>query len=231
MKKKIIASLAVVVAVVSAFAVCEYLRPSNVSLEHIPEKNEDIFEVGYEFDMAQNISDMNVVNDLYDYVALVNISSIDKVSNINETTGTPSMVYSKGKAQVLSVLKGNMDNTITFERTGGKMPWTEWIKGVDDPEKLINLAKESGTDHSNTIVDARASGDIELETGKTYLVFMHKSDEGIYHIGAYQYGTRELQNQDPTTITPQGIQSLKVKDNVTGEWVSIKDIVNFDVKQ
>ena len=133
MKKKIIASLAVVVAVVSAFAVCEYLRPSNVSLEPVPEKDKDIYTVGYEFDMAQNISDMNVVNDLYDYIALVNISSIDKVSNINETTGTPSMVYSKGKAQVLSVLKGNMDNTITFERTGGKMPWTEWIKGVDDP--------------------------------------------------------------------------------------------------
>ena len=225
--KKILYPVSLLLVVVVAFVISAHVNTTELDYSKVVSPQDNVFGVGYHLDMGTNISDMNVVNDLYDYIALVKVKSIDKVSNVVEGTNDPSMVYSKGTLEVLKTLKGNIaEKEITFKRTGGSMPWTEWIKGVDDPEKLINMAKESGVDHTNTIVDARVEGDITIEEGETYLVFMSKHDD-TYTIGAFQYGTREVQEPDALLNSTQSVQTLKVKDNVTNKWVPISEVVDF----
>lgn len=242
MKKKIIYAVfcvCAVIAFVSGFAVYEKQGEKLPNAkQNVAEDNkiteientektaetENVYNVSYSFDILENIADKDVLNEIFKNIAIIRIDSIDKTSNVDEN-GNETMVYTEGKATVLYNIKGEIDTEeIVYKRMGGKMPWSEWIKNVTDSEKLINMADGK---NNNYIVDAKAEGDIDLECGKTYLVFMKKDEHGKYNIGAHQYGMRELQTQNTSTYSSNRIESIMVKDNVTGEWTPITEVVNF----
>lgn len=78
-------------------------------------------------------------------------------------------------------------------------------------------------------VDSSMQGDINIEIGKEYIAFMCRDDlynlENEFVIQGFQYGLRELQNQGVATVNAQSGNNLRVKNNVTGEWENVSDIV------
>lgn len=195
--------------------------------------DEKTYNVAYEMDMLHDISDKNVLNKLYDYTAIIKINAIDGAFNKDNITNKRKLTFTQGKAEVLYEIKGHIDDkTITFQRLGGTMKWNDWIKNVVDADKLISLAKEKGYgDMSNYTVNEYAIGDIKLEVGKTYLVFMNKDKYGRYYIQGMQYGTREIKTDDTkslkSSISKENIKKLTIKDNDKNTWINITNVVQF----
>lgn len=189
-----------------------------------------IYKAYYELYLGKDYSEKQEINNEADYIAIVNIDSLS-ASNWDSLNKEYVSPYTKGTAKVIKTLKGELPTTINYRRLGAEISYNEWIKGDVDPEKLENITtvKEN---KKNIVVDSRMSHDIHLEVGKTYLVFMKQYSccnvDNEYTIIAFEHGTRELQQQAETSVlSTQNIGSLKVKDNVTGNWVNLSDVVNM----
>ena len=222
---------------------------TNIANSHISIKNQEtqthmnenldksVLNVSSHFDFIYDFSNNKTMSEISDYIALVRIESIDGVTNVSRKTNKPVITpYSYGQATVVSVLKGEISSSsIGFTRCGGQMPYDEWIKGDVDPDKLNATRAEAGLANVPTkdiIVNYKLKDDIELEIGKTYLVFMCRNEEfnleNEYIIQGFQYGLRELQQTNVSSYSVQNSTSLKVKNNMTGEWESLSDVVYLD---
>lgn len=190
-------------------------------------KNEESEEYTYmdfttSTDLLYDISDNKILEKLSDYIAIIKIESIDGSTNINRKTKEPVIdIYSYGKAKVIETIKGKLASNIKFTRSGGSMPYDEWLKGDIDPQKIESVRKESNLEKKDTkkiIVRYKNMGDIDLEVNKTYLVYMSQSKEfnydNEYIITGFQYGLREVKDK-------------KVKNNDTGKWEQISDVVDI----
>lgn len=184
-------------------------------------------------DMLYDFSDNQTLSELSDYIAVIRIDTVDGVTNISSKTGKPvSSPYSYGKATVVNVIKGNLPNEISYIRNGGMMTYDKWVEGSHNPEKLRALKAESefaNVPENELYVDSSMQGDINIEIGKEYIAFMCRDDlynlENEFVIQGFQYGLRELQNQGVATANAQSGNNLRVKNNVTGEWENVSDIV------
>lgn len=196
-------------------------------------ENKTVYDISYDMDMLEDVSNKEVINRIYDYIAIIRVKSIDSVKNVDEITNENTLVYTKGTAEVLHSIKGNIQNdTISFMRVGGSMPWDEWIKNELDADKLLSIAQEHGySDMSNVVVRQYAKGDISIDKGKCYIVFMTKDEYERYNVVALQYGTREVQPTDATVYLQNNISEIKVKNNVTGKWESISNVVDFNINK
>ena len=234
-KKIIIVSSVIILLIAIVVAIILIAKPFNKKNENNQNQEENniskeqIYNVTYDMDVAEDLSNKDALNDIAEYIAIIKVKSIDKVSNLNEKTGDYTFAYTEGKADVINVLKGTIeDKQIVFTRAGGKMKWNDWISNRLDKEKYEAIAKEKNLDTDNTIVSEKPVGDIDIEEDKTYLVFMKKNEQDKYLIGALQYGTREVQDEIISTMSINDIKKLKVRDNVKNTWVNITDVVNFD---
>lgn len=189
-----------------------------------------IFKAHYELYLGKDYSEKQEINNEADYIAIVTVDSLS-ASNWDALNKEYVSPYTKGTAKVIKTLKGELPATINYRRLGAEISYNEWIKGDVDPEKLENITTVE-ENKKNIVVDSRMSHDIHLEVGKTYLVFMKQYSccnvDNEYTIIAFEHGTRELQQQAETSVlSTQNIGSLKVKDNVTGNWVNLSDVVNM----
>lgn len=184
-------------------------------------------------DLAYDLTDSKVLTDAFEYIALIKIDSIDGVDNYDTVINQYVLPYTYGKATVLKVLKGNINQKqINFRRLGGKISFEKWLEGDDAPEKIMKIKEEKGlknVKNENIIVNTTMSDDIDIEKGKIYLAFLeydpslNKGNE--YWIGGVQYGLREVQQSNISLSSNNNIGNLKVKDNTTGNWVNLKDVV------
>lgn len=183
-------------------------------------------------DFLYDITDPKVLYELSSHVAIVKITSIDGVSRINQKTNTGVLnPYTYGNAEVLAQIKGSFkDKNIKYVRTGGRIPYLEWLKGDVDPDKLLSLAINNGAtmeELKRRIVDYRYPGDIDIEVGKVYLVFMtHNQEynfENQYAFLGFQYGMRKI----PFYSSLIPLEKLRVLDNTNGSLVNLADIVDF----
>lgn len=247
MKKGIIS-----LSVISAILICAFIG-NNILFDNTKNNSNKDTEIENEkvesekstlrfesfIDLASDYSDSRILTDSFKYIALIRIDSIDGVDNYDTVINQYVSPYTYGKATVLKVLKGEVNQEqIGFRRLGGKMPFDEWIKGDEAPEKIMKIREESGLKNVPTkdiIVDSGVSGDIDIEEGKTYLAFLEYdkslNKENEYWIGGLQYGLRETQQSDVSAYTTQNTTDLKVKNNITGEWENISDVVDFNVNK
>jgi len=82
---------------------------------------------------------------------------------------------------------------------------------------------------SEIMIDSRFEEDIDLEVGKTYLVYMNLT-EGFnkdisFFITGLQYGLREIQISN-TKISSDNLRNLRVKNNDNGQWENITETVH-----
>ncbi len=213
----------------------DYLKKDNNGYE-IDKERKTILSFTSYLDWAYDLTDSKVLTDSFEYIALIKIDSIDGVDNYDTVINQYVLPYTYGKATVLKVLKGNINQEqIDFRRLGGKISFEKWLEGDDAPEKIIKIKEESGLKNiknENIIVNSTMSDDIDVEKGKIYLAFLEYDSslnkENEYWIGGMQYGLREVQQSNISLSSNNSIGNLKVKDNTTGNWTNLRDVVIID---
>ena len=243
-KKKIIGFIPVIaiIAIVAIFEFVNIVSFSETKSKGANIKNDEsfikkdeqsskkqIYYESYSPMLSVDYSRKNTINSDSDYIAIVRIDSLE-TSNWDEINKQYVAVYSKGNATVMNVLKGELPDTISYRRLGGQIEYNKWIVGDVDQVKLQNaIVKPINPEY--VIIDSKKADDIHLKVGKTYLVFMKQysccNTSNEYTVIAYEYGARELEQAVSTTYS-NDLKKVRVKNNVTGNWENIEEVVNFD---
>ena len=98
-------------------------------------------------------------------------------------------------------------------------------------EKRDYLNEKAGIviDKENTYFNIKLEDDIEIEEGKTYLAYLHYIEKyDKYEIIGLGNGLREVNIEKQERIKEQeiNINELKIKNNRTQEWESLKDYID-----
>lgn len=230
-------------------------RLKNISNVNIPENTTDIVAEDNEYntysyvtenmkqnsdkctiyiELASEFTPENMLKDT-DAVALVTIVSKDgasmKYSNYGMTYGT--MI-------VDNILYGSLvksDELIEYLKPGGYVSVADY-DAQDIPaavEKRDYLRKQAGIeiDKENTYYNLQIEDDVELEVGKTYLAYLHYSENiNKYEIIGLRTGLREVNVSQKTRVKAQeyNINDLKIKNNKTGEWESLNEYVKLNLQ-
>lgn len=120
--------------------------------------------------------------------------------------GEGTIIATNGELEILDVLKGDIkDKKVKFSRAGGKMLYSEYLKGnkasreklKDNPE----MDKYSKEEKNKMYIEEYKDGDIKLEEGKTYLIYMNfDKEENSYLVDLFEYGARELEPIQKNTL-------------------------------
>ena len=197
-----------------------------VQKESASESDSDNIKVVGQFNAAISADDTPGLQAASEYIALVQIDSIDGGLNYAEISQTPTVIASYGKMTVVKTLKGDLPAgaTKTYYRMGGTMDLDEYCQHANQAEceKLRYLNPDKKT------ITYAASGDVELESGKTYLAFMRKDNnlraaEG-YIIMGLQNGLRVVQTATGNSTNANNSE-VKVLNNWTGAWENLSEVV------
>lgn len=170
-----------------------------------------------------------------DAVALVTIVSQDGASMEYSAYG---MTY--GTMVVNDVLYGNIisNDLIGYLKPGGFITVADY-DAHDVPaavEKRDYLRNQAGIeiDKENTYINLQVEDDTEIEVGKTYLAYLHyRESYGKYEIVGLRNGLREVNISQKSRVRAQNlnIDSLKIKNNQTGEWESLSQYVKDNIEK
>ena len=141
-----------------------------------------------------------------------------------------------GTMLVNNVLKGENSvngQVISYSKPGGMMKMSEWEKTQPEAANLkrqyLREKNNVDVDLDKTYVNLAISGDIEIEAGKSYLVYLKKNLDK-YEIIGLGNGLRELnvtQAISKVSLQSFDINTLKIKNNETGEFESLKDYMDM----
>ena len=176
-----------------------------------------------EYDYAYDLSDNKALCKNHEYIALIEIAGVDGTSNYNDKLKEYVNIYTYGKAIVKSVYKGDLEKgeEISFTRLGGQLKYADWKKGLNERQ----LARLKNEDYS--IVINKYDNDIDVELGKTYLVFLDHTSaqkENEYAITGFAYVMREV--EEANMIYEES--ELRVKNNISGEYEPLSSVVDQD---
>lgn len=101
---------------------------------------------------------------------------------------------------------------------GGIISFAKYEKGLREEQKnKIGLCSRlNKIEKENSYVLYRPEGDIEIEEGKTYLMYFdYNSDYEGYSFRFMEYGLRKVKY----------IEEIYVLNNVTNEWKNITEVI------
>ena len=171
-----------------------------------------------ETDLLYSLDDPASIAAYSTYAVIADVISIDGCDTYNASADRYGEIYTCGKMHVRECYMGALtpDSEVTFVRAGGTVPWDLYEKSLHETEKE-KISKEIS--EIPEYVSYRHEDDIEIEEGKTYLMFLWQSDtpaiEGSLAINGYQGGLREY---NPET----GM----VLNNITGGWEELSEIIS-----
>lgn len=179
--------------------------------------------------LLEEFSPNKIGNDA-DCIALATVITLDGADPEGSIIG-----MTNGKLLINTVLQGNLTQgqVIEYTKPGGVMNMAEWEATQPEAANLKRqyLRTQSGVnvDLNNTYINLMISGDIEIEAGKSYLVYLKNNNNSEYEIIGLGNGLRELNvSQARSTVTTQNLDtsSLMIKNNETGEYESLQDYIN-----
>lgn len=189
-------------------------------------KEDIISDGGPIIDYIRDISDNNVNYNESNYIIIGKVQTIDGGINYNPKEKVYTVPETIGKVKVERVLKGQLDEkVIPYIRYGGIITAAEYQLSLFPSEyssknHFLNTLTEEEKNHK--YINERAMGDIDIEQGKTYLMYLiYAEDYERYAISFVQYGLREV---DVTTLGSDN-KTIKVKNNDTGEWEMLDTII------
>lgn len=230
-RKIIIAAGVVALIAASAGIIYATSNPQREELSHnvdVSPKNENAnYRIASSLDLAYDNSNAETMASKSDGIALVTIESLDGVSNYGKGVQQYVHPYTYGQMEVIQTLKGDIKEgeTVKFSRLGGTMPFDEYLEGLSEAER----AKISALNSERKDVKLTFEGDIDIEAGKTYLVYLmnstvHYAEPGAYEIVGFEGGLREIQTTSGYSVNSNS-SDLKVLNNFTGEWENLNDVV------
>ena len=181
----------------------ELLNDPNV--KYSKEETWKIIKNKMDFDFEEDLSKKNVRNDHVKDIVIAKISKINGATNVSKK-GEETIISTNGELEILDVLKGDIkDKKVKFNRAGGKMLYSEYLKGnkalreklKDNPE----MDRYSKEEKNKMYIEEYKDGDIKLEEGKTYLIYMNfDKEENSYLVDLFEYGARELEPIQKNTM-------------------------------
>ena len=162
--------------------------------------------------------------ELCDCVALITVESIEGASREYSSS---TMTY--GKVIVNNVILGDikLGDEIEYLKPGGYITVAEYDKYEDGAEITEKKIGEE-TQYYNTLLN----GDIEIEVGKTYLAYLrYDNNEDKYEIIGLGNGLREINIPKENVVTSKeyDIDELKILNNTTKEWESLKEYIENNI--
>ncbi|MCM1052677.1 MAG: hypothetical protein NC483_01690 [Ruminococcus sp.] len=184
-------------------------------------------------DRLYDYSNPRIIEEHVDDIVLLKIEEVKGVSNSNLTTNENTLPYTFGTANVLSVIKGEINSErIEFARLGGVMNFEDWIKGEDDAEKVIEVMEQNNIsleELKSYKIETKIEKDIEPLEGKYYLAYLSATNDDFgnvdYTIVGGQYGLREIKKD--TLLNEANYSDLLVMNNDTNNWEKISDVVTL----
>lgn len=195
----------------------ELLNDPNV--KYGKEETGEILKNKMDLDMREDISKKEIRRKLSDNIVIAKVSKINGARNVDPKTGEETLIMTEGELEILDVLKGDIkDKNIKFRRVGGRMNYAEYLKGSPiKREKLKNNPEMdiySKEEKEKIMIEECANGDIKLEEGKTYLMYLRYDKEfNTYFVDFYQYGTRELEPIQKNTMQ-KALSNYKITNKV-----------------
>lgn len=178
--------------------------------------------------LLEEFTPQKIGNDA-DSIALATVLTLDNADPDASMVG-----MTNGTMLINQVLSGDLSKgqVINYSKPGGMMKMSEWEESQPDAanQKRQYLREQSNAseDLNKTYINLKISGDIEIEAGKSYLVYL-KSNNGSYEIIGLGNGLRELdvaQQSSRATVQTFNTSSLKIKNNETGEFESLENYIN-----
>lgn len=192
------------------------------------EKKDNVYTIHSEVDMLLNCSDPKAMYQEGSDVVIATVKSIDGVNNYSEVDNVYVNPYTYGMLEIQAVYKGNLKvgDEVKFYRTGGTLPFDQFFEGLRKPqqEKMLTLFKDV---EKPEYIAYKYIDDVELEEGKTYLLYLmdekaYYGNENEYFIYGFEGGTREI---DITLGLASDPSQIRVFNNYTNEWESIEEII------
>lgn len=187
--------------------------------EEKQESAAETLEITAEAELLYNVSDPRSIAAYSTYAVTADVLSIDGCDSYNASADRYGEIYTYGKMRIRECYMGELTpgSEVTFVRAGGTVPWELYEKSLYETEKE-KISKE--IDVIPEYVSYRHMDDIDIEEGKTYLMFLWESDtpaiEGSLAITGYEGGLREF---NPETNM--------VLNNITGEWEALDEIISL----
>lgn len=199
----------------------------NSKENNIIANEEIILSKSNEADLAVDYSNIkNLVNESQ-IIAIVKIES-EEGKNYNPVRKEYVPVYTTGTLKIEEIIQNNSDvliaqnETIEYVRLGGKITFSEYLKGVSESERnklvqnISSKTKLTTEQMAVKLVKDIFVGDIEIEQGKEYLVFLnYTKDYGKYNILGFEYGLREYDSE-----------TMSIRNNKTNNFESINQLKN-----
>lgn len=188
-------------------------------------KNE-VMNLSSEADVELNYGNADEMYKTAEQVVIARIDSVDGGSNYNEQTGEYIFPFTYGKMTVSEVIKGSfaVDQQINYIRMGGIITFDEYYKGLLPAEKQ---KLDANTDEKPKYVKRMFGEDIDIEAGKTYLVYIDEGDtedfplakRGSYPIIGWEGGLREIRGNIKAE------SNMKVLNNITDKWEPFEKVI------
>lgn len=143
------------------------------------------------------------------------VEYISYVPKLNKTT----LPVTKYQAKALKNIKGNVNNTFDFIKSGGVISLADFEKTLTNQQiKNYGLDKKSEEEKKSTYIEIYTSLDLsstKVEIGKTYLIFMIYNEiyDDLSAI-SLDYGIMEYNEK-----------SNKVKDNSNNIWIDLNEFL------
>lgn len=217
-------------------SVKEEMTDNSMEVAKAEEKN-IVLDLSSDLDYAIDLTDNQARANNAEYIVLATVKSIDGTTNYNEAVDEYTAIFTYGKLEITKVLQGDLNlGEVPFIRLGGDIQFSEYEKSLKDSQKskidLVSTLTEE--EKKESYVSYSPSGDIELEEGKTYLMYLNfNSDYNKYMCSFMQYGTREVDmstySNDTSIMTASELNandSILVKNNESGEWETLSSVLN-----
>lgn len=230
----VVVILLLIAGVIAAVAILNSQKRNNettnqesTELNQNPNSNvqdDDAYVISRFIDLSYNNSDPQTMAERSDGIAIVKIKSLDGVSNYGNGVQQYVYPYTYGQMGVIQTLKGDIKegDTVKFSRLGGTMSFDEYLESLSETER----AKFANQNTEKKQAKITFDGDIDIEVGKTYLVYLknsnvHYAEPGAYEIIGFEGGLREIQATSDYSVN----SDLKVLNNFTGEWENLSDVI------
>jgi len=183
-------------------------------------KNNIVLEMLTDLDYSIDITDKETRNNNIENIVIGKIEKIGDSINYNKQKNVYTQIMTTGTIRIENVLKGKIDTSeINFQRLGGIISFVEYEKGLREEEKkkLDLCSTLSLEEKENEFVLYRPNNDIDIEEGKTYLMYLdYDADYEGYSFRFFEYGLREIKYDS---------EEILVLNNETKEWENITNVI------
>lgn len=183
--KNFVPVLLIIAGIIIIYLVILNKKQNNSNNETIESKRK-VYNMIKNIDYIYDVNDPIRAYEHFDEVAILKIESIDDVRRYKNRGVCFNTIVTEGKGTIIKNIKGNIENIHLYNINDGEILFSEWLKCEKEPEKTKKYYEELLGNLDNYYIKYSVR-DIEsknVDKGKTYLVFMNRTEKDIHTISS-----------------------------------------------